>query len=315
MVVGIERYDEWPIVFPLCRGAARDAASMGHWMIETAGWGPDHVLLLTDRRPEELGFTDPNRRPEHRRPTRNALDKAAREWLASKAAPGNVLLVFFAGHAVSLPAMAGDPAGRPPRDFLLPVDARENDLERTGWRLGDAIDDVAARGEASIVCLLDTSPLGRLRSPGIIRRQNAPNAADERMLEGIVRWPGVTAWLAATDKPSGETADGDGLLTRALIQRLGTRREALNLLACLDRVRREPALVEQGFRTAGGFGPDLVLWPGHVPTAQPKFEPLLQDGHADRVTAAAFTSDGSRLLTCSMDSTVRIWRTSDALLL
>jgi WD40 repeat protein len=314
MVVGIERYEE-TLAFPRCRGAARDAASIAHWIIDTAGWGPDHVLLLTDRKPEDLGFANPDRRPEHRSPTKNALERAAREWLGSKAGPGNILVVFFAGHAVSLPSTSDDPPGRPPRDYLLPIDARESDLETTGWRLGEAIDGAAARGDASVVCLLDTSPLGRLRSPGIISRQNAHGAPGERMLEGVVRWPGVTAWLGATDKPSGETADGDGFLTRALIEGLGGRREPRNLLACLDRLRREPTLAGQGFRTAGGFGPDLALWPGHVRLARPKLEPLLQDGHTDRVTGVGFTSDGGRLFSSSMDSTVRIWRTSDAVLL
>ena len=315
MVVGIERYDEGPIVFPPCRGAARDAASIARFLIETAGWGQDHVLLMTDRGLDQLGFPDPAKGPEHRRPTRNALEKAAREWLASKEAPGSVLLVFFAGHAASLPSRADDPAGQGPGDFLLPIDARATDLERTGWRLGDAIEEIGARGVASVVCLLDTSPHGRLRTPSFMRRQIATGVDGERMLKGIVRWPGTTAWLAATDRPSGETNDGDGLFTRALIEHLGNRRQAHNLLACLDRLRREPTLAAQGFRSAGGFGPDLALWPDHVPIARPRLEPLLQDGHADRVTTTAFSTDGGRLFTCSMDSTVRIWRTSDGLLL
>ncbi len=314
MLVGIERYDEG-LAFPRCQGAAHDAASVARWMIETAGWSADHVLLLTDQNPADLGFPLDARRPEHRRPTKHALDLGVRQWLGTKAAPGDVLLVFFAGQAVSLPARADDPPGRVPRDFLLPVDAREADLERTGWRLGEAIEELAARGDFSIVCVLDTSPLGRIRSPGAISDQARSSALGERMLKGIVRWPGVTAWLAATDVPSGVTSDGDGVLTRALIQGLGSQREPRNLLYCLDRIRRDPVLARQRFRTAGGCVPELALWGGNVRTKPPKVEPLLQNGHADRVTAVGFTSDGARLFSSSMDSTVRIWRTSDAVLL
>jgi WD40 repeat protein len=313
IAVGIERYDEGPLDFPPCRGAARDAASFARWMIESARWGPDHVRLLTDEEPAKLGFVDPARTPEHERPTRAALERATREWLASKADPGNVLVVFFAGHAVSLPAAANAAPDQPPRDYLLPVDASARRIDQTGWRLGDAIETFAARGETSIVCLLDTSPSGRLRTPRAVGADLKATAAD-RFLKGVARWPGVTAWLAASSKPSSVNDDGDGLLTAAIIQGLGTTNDARNLLGCLDRVRRAPGLVSQGFRTHGGFGPDLDLWPSNVPIAPPKLEPLIQDGHSHLVTSVAFSSDGDRLYTSSLDSTVRIWRSSDRVL-
>ena len=112
------------------------------------------------------------------------------------------------------------------------------------------------------------------------------------------------------------------MFTSALLEALGTRREPRNLLACLDRLRTRPELAAQGFRTAGGFGPDLTLWPGDLAAARPKVEPLLQRGHADRVMAVAFTAAGAQavgtgidLATASMDSTVRLWRAADNTLL
>ena len=88
------------------------------------------------------------------------------------------------------------------------------------------------------------------------------------------------------------------------------------------RLRPRPELAAQGFRTAGGFGPDLTLWPGDLAPARPKVEPLLQRGHADRVMAVAFTAAGAQavgtgidLATASMDSTIRLWRAADNTLL
>src|SRR5262249_31683225 len=150
------------------------------------------------------------------------------------------------------PARADDPPGLRQRDYLMPVDARQSDLETSGWRLGEAIEELAARGDYTIVCVLDTSPMGRVRSPAVISDRAASSALGDRMLKGIVRWPGVTAWLAATDEASTVTREGDGVLTRALIQGLGSQRDARNLLHCLDRIRREPTLARQGFLTAGG---------------------------------------------------------------
>ena len=113
--------------------------------------------------------------------------------------------------------------------------------------------------------------------------------------------------MAATDRTAGETDDGHGLLTAALLKALGTRGgQALGLHACLQRLRRDQALAGQGFRTVGEFAPGLSLWPNNVRLTPPKVDPLLQRGHADRVTGIAFRSDGGRMITASMDSTIRV---------
>ncbi len=299
----------------------RDAANLARWLIGSAGWGPSSVLLLTDQDPAELGFDEPAARPLHRQPTKANLEWGARQWLGSEARPGDVLVVFFAGQAIGLPDRPDNHSGQPPRDYLLPIDARAANVDQTGWKLGDAIDDLARQGEFSIVCLLDTSPAGRVRRPALPGNP-ARLAASDRLLRGIVRWPGVTAWLASAEGPALETVSGAGVFTSALLEEVGTRREPRNLLACLDQLRPRPELAAQGFRTAGGFGPDLTLWSGALAAARPKLEALLQRGHADRVTAAAFTAAGAQavgtgldLATASMDSTIRLWRTADGTLL
>ncbi len=312
VLIGIERYED-EARFPRCRGAARDAIAMARWMIEEAGWTPDHIHLLIDREPSEpVPFRDPALRPTPRLPTRRELDRAISEGLAAKARPGDVALLFFAGQAVSLPATAD---GKPPREGLIPWDGVRDRVE-SWWRPGEAIDRLARTG-VSVVCLLDTSPSGRVRPPlldGL--RRDVPPERRSRLLESLAGWPGVTAWMAATDHTAGETASGQGLLTSALLRTLGTRNgEKLALHAALHRLRRDPALASQGFRTVGTFAPGLSLWPAGVRLTPPPVDPLLQRGHADRVTGIVFRSDGGRIFTSSFDSTIRIWRASDAFLL
>ena len=313
MLIGIQQYEE-SLAFPRCRGAAADAASLARWLIDTAGWGPDHVLLLTDRDLTTLGFMDPARLPEYRPPTKANLDWGARHWLAERAKPGDVVVVFFAGQAVGLMPRPDEPAGRPHRDYLLPVDVRAANVDTTGWVLGDAIDELAARGHNPIVCLLDTSPAGRIRSPVVLG--DPPRVAPaERLLSGISRWQGVTTWIAATEKPSGQTQNGEGLLTKAFLEALGTRPEPRNLQTCLYGLRRDPSLAKQGFRVSGGFEANLTLWPAGAMPGPRRDPPLLQRGHADRVTAVVFSTDGSRMMTASMDSTLRSWHAESGTLL
>ena len=313
MLVGIQQYEE-SLAFPRCRGAAADAAAMARWLIDTAGWGPDHVLLLSDRDLTTLGFTDPARLPEYRPPTKANLDWGARQWLAERAKPGDVVVVFFAGQAVGLVPRPDEPPGRPHRDYLLPVDVRAADVDATGWVLGDAIEELAARGRNPIVCLLDTSPAGRIRSPVVLG--DPPRVATgERLLRGTSRWQGVTTWIAATEKPSGQTRDGDGLLSKALLDALGTGQEPRNLQACLYHLRREPALAKQGFQASGGFEANLTLWPAKAMPGPRRDPPILQRGHADRVTGVTFSADGGRMMTASMDSTLRSWHAESGTLL
>ena len=314
VLVGIERYED-EVRFPRSRGAGPRCGRHGP-MADRGGRLGARSCPAPDRSRALRAGPFPESRPAARPPRnrRGALERAISDWLTPRARPGDVALIFFAGQAVSLPP-AKDGAGRPPRDYLIPWDG-VREKEETWWRPGDAIDGLARR-HVAIVCLLDTSPAGRIQPPRIdgVRREVAPEHR-LRLLEGIARWPGVTAWMAATDRTAGETDDGHGLLTSALIKALGTRGgQALGLHACLQRLRRDRALAGQGFRTVGEFAPGLSLWPNNVRLTPPKVDPLLQRGHADRVTGIAFRSDGGRMITASMDSTVRVWRTSDSFLL
>ena len=167
------------------------------------------------------------------------------------------------------PAPPGDaaPAGHQ-RHYLLPIDARPASWDETGWRLDEAIDRWRRRE-------------GTRSSAGSTRRSTAAGSGSTAsrfepsatpFLQQLVRWPGVTAWLAADGRPAAEAAavGEHSPFTAALLEALGTPQRPDNLLACLNAMTREPALAAQGFRTLGGIAPDLNLWSASLRQETPR---------------------------------------------
>jgi WD40 repeat protein len=303
IAIGIDQYGDPEI--PACHGAMRDARTVGRWVSETAGWGGRNVLLMDD-----LGQPKPGSARqdiEDLLPTRANLDWAFKEWLGSRTRPGDIIVVYFAGQAATLPPRPDDPAGAEGRYVLLPIDARRTTLDRTGWSLGEAIDDLAAAGRNPIVCWLDTSPRGRGRG---IEEPTKPAPSATAMLRTVVRWPGVAAWLAADGRPAPEAkaVGAHSPFTAALLGALGGTERPRNLHASLDLLNRDEALAGQGFRMLGGIAPDLTLWPEKVRLKSLlSRELLLQRGHAGTITSVAFSADGRRMFTAAQDSTVKVW--------
>ena len=224
-------------------------------------------------------------------------------------------MVYFAGQAIGLPPPDDAASAGIQRHYLLPIDARPAGWDETGWRLDEAIDGLAATGRNPIVLLLDTSLHGRGKRVDPSSRFE-PSATP--FLEQLVRWPGVTAWLAADGRPAVEATavDEHSAFTAALLKGLGTTERPHNLLACLNAMTQEPALAAQGFRTLGGIAPGLNLWPASLRReVASERELLLQRGHAAGVSTIAFSADGSRMITGGQDSTVRVWRMADRMLL
>src|SRR5262249_40933117 len=243
--------------------------------------------------------------------TRANLDWAFKHWLADRVRPDDTVLVFFAGHALGLPVAADAPAGTPARDYLLPVDARSLQWDKSAWSLDEAIDGIASTGKNPVVCWLDPSLSGR-GQPVIKAGDSQPSATS--LLQKLARWPGVTAWIAADGKPSVEASAVGELspFTAALLQALGTVERPSSLHACLDRMNHDPALAAQGFRMLGGMDPGLNLWAAKVrQESLLKRELLLQRGHAGGVSALAFSADGSRMISGAQDSTVKVWSAAD----
>ncbi len=305
IVVGIDRYQDPAI--PPCHGAVADARALAAWLTGPAGWPEADVLVLDDRgdRPTPSGLT-----ADHLTPTRANLDRAVKDWLTPKLAPGDVALLLFAGQATT----AGS------RPVLLPLDARADRAEATGWSPSDALEPIAASGRNPVVYWLDTSPQGRGQATTANANANPQPDADPgtRWLQSLTRWPGASAWLAADGHLAAEaTAVGQrGPFASSLLKALGDPARPRNLLGALDSLNHDPTLARQGFRAMGGLDPSLTLWSTEARRAGGRARQLvLQRGHALGVSTLAFTPDGERLLSGGGDSTLRVWRMADRSLL
>ncbi len=326
LVAGVQHYEDPAI--PPRPGLMQDARAVYRWIIGPAGWDEQNVLLLDDD-----GVDSPDQLADAEfkilKPNRYNLRWALQYWLNDdRVRPGDLILIYFAGQAIALPAAPNAPPGTPPRELLLPRDARLNDLarspEQTGWGLEELLDRFAAKGEIPVICWLDVTPTRpRPSRIEIARNQNEANKANEanetneaaaeppwgdRLLHRLTRWPGVTAWLDAAPDESREGL-APGAFTATLIQSLGTEQEPAQLLESLTRLQADPALKARGFRSRGGVDSRLSLWKAEyrpLPSPSPS-EPVLQRAHANPVIAIRFTADGQRMITAGREAAIKVW--------
>lgn len=306
IVVGINEQEDRRI--PNCPNADQDAQALVRWLTDRqrGGWLPTNVIKMDKDSRRKPGA--PNQALQDLYPDRDNLEFILRKWLPGRLRPNDIVLFAWFGQAAGLARQPDARPGTPGRHYLVPIDARADNLDGTGWRLENALDDLGAQGSNPIVVWLDTSLKGR---------GEAWSGADDeaansvRWLNALTRWPTVSVWLSADGKPATE-----GTFLKALSEGLGTAAAPRNLTACLDRLNRNPALVAQGFRTAGGLPLDLTLWSKELGPLQVAPEQIiLQHGHADRVMEVVVLPDGTTAVTASADSTVKYWRLADRTLL
>ncbi|MBV8487326.1 MAG: WD40 repeat domain-containing protein, partial [Planctomycetaceae bacterium] len=286
--------------------AVRQALSVLAWLVGTAGWDRSHLLLLTD-----LGGNEnpgiPKRPAPNISPSHKNLDWAFQQWLASRAQPEDIIIFYFAG-----PSRALVPTGplATPEYYLLPTDVALGDLPARGWSLDRALDGLAQRGKYQIICWLATA-LQAAQAQGYRNVSSADLVRLSRdWLRRVVRWPAVTAWLAA-DRPSpfGGSRGPSAAFTTALLAGLGDKTRKVNVASCLQSLHRDSRLKLSGFQLIGGVPPDLTIWADQlgVPMKRPRPEMVLQVGHADRILEIASSPDSSTTITSSQDSTIRVW--------
>jgi hypothetical protein len=271
---------------PARPGLIPEGRRLARWAAETAGWGRGNVLELND-----LGDPFPTRgeaRTNPLKPTRENLDWAFGEWLGKRVQPGDVVLFTFAGRAAATPRGA----------VLLPGKARPDDLAGSGWLPDQAIEGLLRDHKCSAVfCVIDAP----LVAP-------AGSAAGATLLGRLSRWPGASVWLSTSARPA--NGEGGSAFAIALRTALGdARRALLSVLATLDQ---DPTLEAGTFRQRGGFSAELVLHHDLLRLPQTRWTgPLVQNGHADRVTTLAVRADSRTLATASADSTIRLWRVDE----
>ena len=280
---------------PDCPGAIRDARSLAAWFAEGAGWGSSNVLVLRDGgNPTHGRAVD---RSADLAPSRINLNWAVKEWVPQRVKPGDLVVLYFAGQAASTPA----------RDVFLPpeADARARGTDRLVARGGDRRAGPATG--CAVACLLDTSLLGR--------GTDGPRVGD---LPGAGGAGSSTAWPAGrasrpgspprADPPGSTPAAAAHSRRRCWHRGNGLRRRCRPGSSALER----PGPRRSGIPDARRGRPGLAFWPQSLlPADLGKPELVLQRGHADRVTSVRLSADGERMVTASMDSTVRIWRVID----
>ena len=274
----------------------------------------DHVLLIDDQGSPSGSLARPS---ADLLPTHENLDWAFREWLPARVEPGDVVVVYFAGQARGGSSPVDAPASRAESASSCRSTPARATSTTAGWRLDEAIDDLAAKGTNPIVCWLDTSLDGRGRPvAGRLGRRAVGHvvAPPTRPLAGRDR-------LARRRRPAGREAARAGRagpFAAALLAGLGTRERPKNLYAaCLHDLGHDPALARQGFRSLGGVDPDLDLWAGSIRQAAPIAAARCSSsaGTPAAVSALAFTADGARLVTGAQDSTIKVWDAADRRLL
>lgn len=310
VLIAIDEYADKGIA--PCPGAVGDAQALRRWLIdrERGGWTGADVLVMDRQSQRTHGAATealPNLYPSHEN-----LDWVLTEWLPAHLGPNDIALIAFAGQAAGFPPRADAPPGSPGRHYLLPIDAKAANLDGTGWPIEDALDRLAAPGRNPVLLWLDTSLAGRGR-PAVAGLEPVDSAS---WLATLTRWPSVSAWLAADGEPSADRGRERSPFTKAVLDHLGSPDEPRNLLGLLGRLNREPALREQGFRTAGGVPANLTLWSRALPAVgrRPP-ELVLQNGHGNRVWDVAVSPDGTTVYTAGADSTVKVWRREDRTLL
>jgi WD40 repeat protein len=312
IIVGIGNHRDPKI--PDSPAAEQQAAAVLQWF-RAAGWDESHQLLFGD-----LGNARPGK-PDAPAPiilpTKDNLDWAIQKWLLPRAKPGDAVVFYYAGRATTVVTSQGPRVEPQVEYYLLPVDALPGALADTAWSLDRAVDECAKR-RIQVVCWLATNiqslsapaPVPVPVPPRIGRPSGASNPTGRDWLRRLTRWPGVTAWLAADGTPAiGEAADSITPFTTALLESLGKLKVEDNLAACLKRLQLDSRLKRLGFSTRGVVPPDLNLWADQFgkPVKQTPPEMVLQVGHAEKVTGLGSRADGSRLISASMDSTLRIW--------
>lgn len=188
VVIGAERHRAG---VPAAEGAARDARAFAGHLKALLGLGDDRVALLLD---DGASLAD--------------LNKHLERWLPDHAAPGDRVVVYFAGHG------ARDASGAA---YLVPFDGDPAYLDSTAFPVERLLKDLGHLPAASTV-VLDASFAGdggrTLAGP---RPKRAGPVMDEAPPSN------VTVFVAASEDRVARAAGGHGVFTAALLRALRER--------------------------------------------------------------------------------------------
>ena len=239
VVIGVGRYEHRDV--PPLRFAVSDADAMYTLLTTTAGFPKDHVLLLTDR--------------TETKPTLRNIRQALGEFLARKAGPDDIVVIYYAGHgAPEVDASGAEADGL--AKYLVPRDADPGALYSTAFpmdEVGRIFDRISAQ---SVVFFLDTcysgAGGGRTFALAGVRALSGSAAFLERLTRSKGR---VIISASRPNEVSLELAElGHGVFTYYLLEGLRGRadRNRDGVVTISELYEYVEEQVERKAREAGG---------------------------------------------------------------
>jgi hypothetical protein len=162
IVIGVNQYEDRDI--PTLHYCVDDARLMAKCLERYCGIPRDHILLLTD---EERNI--------ERRPTLKNLKELIPEWL-QQARPGNLVVVFFAGHGFLSKGQG----------FLATQDCKRSNVGLTGYSTAELRGSLNQCKASRKLLLLDCCHAGTERGDVPVGPSGAEVGAEFRNADGLI---------------------------------------------------------------------------------------------------------------------------------